>query len=545
MLRQAADSPAQGNDEHCLVTTKFDRERAIATRVFNPARPLGAVGDYDLVQQLGRCVFVGHHRVTKQAFAIRVLDPVPPGRPELIGRQLIVARAFASIDHPNVVRTIEVGVHAGRVYLVMEYLRGTTLESMIDMHGPLSIAQVIRIGAHLARGLEAVHQRGVAHRNLDAQTAIVVPSEHGRGTVKLVDFEIPSADDVVRIARHSMSPELVSGGDVDHRTDLYSLGVLLHRACTQQDPFEGSPIEILAMHRFRSVVRPPPVLAGVPAELAATIQRCLAVEPADRYGSAGEVIEALRHAAGELARRERPEAPVRPMTPLLDELDQLPTESRASARQVAPLQPPAPPAPVLAAAAAAAPAAPSLPPLGVDERAGSGRVIHAIDPARDSSGILIAPSGPARVVTALPMPLDASPARPRPRRRAMPWKPASILLAAFAAGALLSLWTGGGGGDVAPAPPAPPPPAEVRPAALPTVPSCPPSAPVLVPDVVLSADPVPSERPEGEALGASEDEVAPRKAPRRKSKSRRAKQASDAAVIDAEGDGIGRRRIDL
>src|SRR5690606_13634500 len=162
MSRPAADSPAQGTvellPEHCVVTTRF-RPPELATRVFTPGRPLGSIGDYELVQQLGRCMFVGHHRAAPQAFAIRLLDPVPPGRPWRRARQRSAARARAAIEHPNVVRTLEVGVHEGRVYLVMEYLRGTPLESLFELHGAPPIAQVIRIGTHVARGLEAAHGR--------------------------------------------------------------------------------------------------------------------------------------------------------------------------------------------------------------------------------------------------------------------------------------------------------------------------------------------------------------------------------------------------
>src|SRR5689334_8257144 len=107
---------------------------------------------------------------------------------------------------------------------------------------------------------------------------------------------------MVRLARPSMSPELCRGEAVDHRADLYSLGVLLHRVCTGRDPFEGSPIELLAMHRFRSVVRPELALAGVPEGLAAAIRRCLAAEPDARYQSATEVLEVLRGVARELGR---------------------------------------------------------------------------------------------------------------------------------------------------------------------------------------------------------------------------------------------------
>ncbi len=658
-MRPATEPPGLRVDEPNLATTRFLRPKRNgnnqATTRFEPSRPLGSIGEYDLVQQLGRCVFVGHHRVTRQPFAIRVLEPAPGGRRDRAERQLAVARALAAIDHPNVVRTIEVGLYEGRVYLVMEYLRGKTLESALELHGALPVSQAIRIGMHVARGLEAAHLRGIVHRNIDAGTVILEPSERGRSTVKLADFEIEPGDDVVRIARHSMSPELCRGGAIDHRTDLYSLGVLLHRVCTLKYPFEGTPIEILAMYRFRSVVRPPPALAGVPADLASTIQRCLSEDPADRPATAGEVLESLRRAADGLKRRDRnrPEAAERaratpsaepsvtsdPLDPVLLELEQLPTDEWAGGASGKPV--PAPAAPVAAApapvrvaaapapvparfaaeaaptllekpaprsvakaasgpaalaqtmlAAPAAPAAaktvvaagpaalaqtmlaapapaaaktviaapvPAGPPaaapavLGAPApaialkvpvpaamlAAASARSVppqaapEPIDPVGDSSGVLIAPSGPAHVAIALP--LDAAAAMPAPPRAIppfrVPWKPVAVLVAAITAGSVLSLWTTRGGSDgeaassaasatPAPASPATPAPAAAaQPAASPPlqVPTCAPGTPALVPDVVLSAG-VP--QPAAPAEPAEIRDEAPRKPPRRKSRPR-------------------------
>ena len=640
MPRSASESPAQrvGEPAHeaVLVTTQFrrpDPKHNPATVLFERSARFGAIGEYDLVQQLGRSMYVGHHRVTKQAFAIRLLDPVPPGRPELVQRQLAAARALASIDHPNVARTIEVGLHDGRVYLVMEHLRGKTLASALELHGAPSSAQAIRIGMHVARGLEAAHLRGITHRNLDADSVIVVPSERGKSTIKLVDFEIEPGDDFVRIARHSMSPELCRGGAIDHRSDLYSLGVLLHHVCTLKYPFEGSPIEIMAMYRFRSVARPTPALAGVPAALAATIQRCLREEPAERYRTAGEVLEALRHAAEGQGRRDRPEAQDRAWltepsgpaasdrggvaAPLALDVDSAPTEQRGSAESepvpvpIPPAPAPAPtPAPARASAwastlasapasawaptLASAPAPAAAPTLAAGPRSrqslpGMGfppapqgspppsaqslqaGVPEPVDAAAETSGVLVAPNGPRRVVTAMPLE-SVSARRPAPSPR-LPWKPIAVLFVAIAAGSVLSLWTTRDDepapaassvaveaeppGAAAPAPAAPAPaapapaaPAPAAPAAaappaatlptatlptatlptatLPAPPSCPPGAPVLVPDVVLSVGAVASE-PTGGARVSEVGEVRddqPRKQ-RRKSKSRKAKPAAD------------------
>ncbi|HWO19406.1 MAG TPA: protein kinase [Kofleriaceae bacterium] len=424
-----------------------------STTVFERSRALGAVGDYDLVQQLSGSVFVGQHRATKQPFAIRLLEPA--GRTDQLARQLAAARALTAIDHPNVVRTLEVGLHEGRVFLVMEYLRGTSLGSWLDVHGAPPVAQALRIGMHVARGLDALHQRGILHRNVDADTVMIVPSPTGKNTIKLVDIEIAPREELVRTARHSMSPELVRGGTIDHRSDLYSLGVLLYRACTLKYPFEGSPIEILAMYRFRSVMRPEPSLEGVPVELAATVQRLLSEDPAERQRSAADVVEALRRATDGSVRRDRRETPGRPGLAL--DADQIPTEQRGSlgSAPVAMSAPAPSPAKALYAAVTAAasaktlyapvPATPAAPAAPVMAAPASARSLYAPASAVSAAPVAAAMSAPvsaaspanARMVappaalTLLAAPKAAAPApAPAPISAAAAASPASPTLVA-------------------------------------------------------------------------------------------------------------------
>ena len=513
-----------------LATTQFRSEASEAngtTTVFEPPGVFGAIGDYNLVRRLGGQVFLAHHRATRQPFALRVLEPAPA----VAHRQLAEARALATIDHPNVGRVIEVGTDADRVYLVMEYLRGTTLASVLELHGALSSAQAIRIGALVAKGLHAAHRRGVVHRNLEVGAVIVLPSERGRSTLKLVDFAISDSPEVVRIPRHSMSPELCSGEPVDHRTDLYSLGVLLHRVCTGRDPFDGSPLEILAMHRFRSVVRPVPALDGVPGELAAVIRRCLCEDPAGRYPSAAEVIEALRLAANEPVRPGRPERPEpAERAALFVDVDPAAAEPRVTGAEG-----------IAAVAAAAAAAVPASAP---------NRVV--VD---EGSGILIVPGGaPARIATAVP--IEAG--RAWPRRR--PWMALLVLVAAMTGGAVLALSTMDRREDAREAEPAAsatpavrampapavavptmaaPSPAAPEPAAAPPAASCAPPR-ELVPDAVSAPDAIPAGavRAATRAAAAAAPDEPPRKRPHRehRSKSRRARAANpddddDAFVI--------------
>lgn len=519
MLHPASDLPtrefsAPGSvPDRQAETTEFrsgPSEANGTTTMFDPAGMFGVIGDYDLVRRLGRRVFLAHHRVTRQSFAVRVLDPAPERGAGLAQRQLADARALAMIDHPNVGRVIEVGADAGRVYVVMEYLRGTTLSSVLELHGTLSGAQAIRIGALIAKGLEAAHQRGIVHRHLEAGAVIVLPSDRGRSTLKLIDFAISESPEVVRIPRHSMSPELCSGGPVDHRTDLYSLGVLLHRVCTGRDPFEGSPIEINAMHRFRSVVRPPPVLVGIPDELSVVIQRCLCVDPAGRYRSAGEVIEALRRDTNESVRHDPPQPAGRAPAVFVDV------------------------APAAAARRASGSGGVVAPAVMVPASAPNAMMRD------DESGILIVPgNGRARIATAVQL----EGGRVRSRRR--PWMALLVLGVAMAGGSALALSTmdsGGGAPEVEQAASAEPS-ASASPAPAPAPAASVPAAPAsedLVPDAVSAPDALPPEAARAATRAAAEAQDPPPRKPR--AKRRRPAADDDGAVIIISDDKPRNRR---
>lgn len=526
-----------------------------ATRRFDPSAMLGHIGGYDLVHRLGRGVFVGQHSATRQELAVRVLDAVLPGRLDLLERQLAEVSALASIDHPNVVRAIEIGTDAGRVFMAMEYLRGTLLEAVLEMYGPPVPAQAIRIGTLVARGLAAAHAAGVVHRALETSAAMVMRSESGRCTIKLIDFAIAEGTEAVRVARPSMAPELVRGEAVDRRADIYSFGVLLHRVCTGRDPFAGSPIELLAMHRFRSVVRPELALAGVPGGLAAVIRRCLAEEPSGRYQSAEEVIEALRAAAYEIGQGE-PAAGARPAFTAEQPRPEMPAAAQA-APQVPTLMMRPPPkvmepmavAPTLMAPQGLVPEPPVTYPKG-----SAPRQIVGLVGLGDESGVLVMPGGRRpQVSTAGPLA-----AAPGPVRRKVPWGPIAVLSLATIIGAALALSTldsgtreaappaaaaspaaasaGAAGaasaaGAAAPAASTPmPAPAAAAPAAAQAPATAPTAAPTV--DVVAAPEARPTEpRPAASrASGASHDE--PRKTKRRERKAKRREHVDRSQQID-------------
>ena len=217
---------------------------------------------------------------------------------------LLEARASSSLAHPNICTIHEVGETDGELYIVMEFIEGKSLHDMIGDTG-LPPESVLRYGVQIASALSRAHDRGIVHRDLKAAN-IVITSD---GLVKVLDFGLarrvrgPVLDGATRsfeTAQDSstlsgtvsyMPPEVLRGEAVDYRSDLWALGVVLYEAASGRLPFEGRTgfeIGSAIMHQ-----QPKPLGPPVPPGLWATIQRCLAKEPSQRYQRASEVQAAL------------------------------------------------------------------------------------------------------------------------------------------------------------------------------------------------------------------------------------------------------------
>ncbi|HEU4926553.1 MAG TPA: serine/threonine-protein kinase [Vicinamibacterales bacterium] len=206
------------------------------------------------------------------------------------------ARVIASLSHPNVVAVYDIGDHDGLLYLVTELLTGGTLREMLAP-GPLGEQTIIDIATQVARGLSAAHAREIVHRDLKPENLFVTND----GVVKILDFglakprpherdrqldTLTSPHAVVGTIGY-MSPEQLTGDDVDGRSDLFSLGAVLYEAATGTPAFVGgsrSEIAAAILSSALPVAFPP----GISPALAQTIKRCLGRLRADRYQSAAD-----------------------------------------------------------------------------------------------------------------------------------------------------------------------------------------------------------------------------------------------------------------
>ena len=237
--------------------------------------------------------------------------------PESRARLLNEARAASMLRSPNIAVTYDIGEDNGTDFIVMEYVDGELLSSRVA-RGPLPVREAVDVGMQVADGLDEAHGRGIVHR--DIKSANLMRTE--RGLVKVLDFGLakflPTASPEVTRQQMTMagivvgtvsymSPEQALGRPVDHRADLFSLGVVLFELMTGRMPFEGTtPTEIID-HILHEV--PPPVsryTAGVPPTVDAVVARALEKDPVFRYQSARDLHTDLRQVADELDGAARP-----------------------------------------------------------------------------------------------------------------------------------------------------------------------------------------------------------------------------------------------
>ena len=244
-------------------------------------------------------VYRARHTLLDQDVAVKVLAPSLAADQEYVTRFFREAGAAGQIDHPNVIRVIDVGKFEDRYYLVMEYVAGDTLDRVIDTERRLSLERATKFIREIASGLAAAHRAGIIHRDVKPGNIIVSPD----GKPHLTDFGL---------ARHAenkkgltvegtflgtpeyASPEQVEGKKLDHRTDLYSLGVTYYQLLSGTLPFLGeSPMEI-AIKRTKEEPRPlENAFPGADSRSCAVVMKLLQPEPGQRYQSATDLIRDL------------------------------------------------------------------------------------------------------------------------------------------------------------------------------------------------------------------------------------------------------------
>ena len=257
-------------------------------------------------------VYRGRHKVIDKKVAIKVLRGEMARNKEITERFLQEARAASSIGNPHIIDISDFGTMAdGSTYFVMEYLSGKSLTAVMAEARPMPTARLLAIAKQIAAGLSAAHEAGIVHRDLKPDNVIILvrsspgTSASGRDFVKILDFGIAKVGgEASRLTQagsifgtpHYMSPEQAAGTQVDHRTDIYALGIMLYEMASGKVPFDADNfMGILTQHMYKVAV---PILALVPAPeispgLDAIIQKCLSKKVDGRYRTMDELIHDL------------------------------------------------------------------------------------------------------------------------------------------------------------------------------------------------------------------------------------------------------------
>jgi len=284
------------------------------------SEPLQIPGDildqkYELRQALGRggsgSVFLARHVYMDREVAIKLLHPGVQTDELFRARFFREAKLTSQLRHPNIVTVHDFGLANNTPYLVMEYVQGRTLRSLLHESGTLQLAEVIECGRQVAKALSAAHELGIVHRDLKPENIIITECQ-GEKQIKVLDFGIakffegiPPEDSegsyhteegIFQGTPRYASPEQIMNQPIDGRADIYSLGVILYEALTGMPPFSAqSSVEVAFMHVSADVV-PPSKRDGEanwPPALETLVMGMLAKKPEERVSDARYVVQTL------------------------------------------------------------------------------------------------------------------------------------------------------------------------------------------------------------------------------------------------------------
>jgi serine/threonine-protein kinase len=271
-------------------------------------------GKYRVERVLGvggmGCVVAATHLHLREQRAIKVMLPQASVDATLLARFLREAQSVARLSGEHVARVHDVGqLDSGIPYMVMEYVDGADLASMLRASGALPVEEAILYTLHACEALAEAHALGIVHRDLKPANLLVTRGTDGTPSLKVLDFGVAKTNEdmtqtgaMLGTPRY-MAPEQVRGLDVDPRADVWSLGVVLYELLTGTPAFDGkNQLDLLARVTDVEVEPPSARRAGIPAALDEVILRCLEKQPQRRYASVAELAAALEPFAAPDAR---------------------------------------------------------------------------------------------------------------------------------------------------------------------------------------------------------------------------------------------------
>jgi len=245
-------------------------------------------------------VFKAVDEVLGRTVAVKVLHPRYASDPTFVARFRQEAQAAANLSHPSIVNIYDWGRDGDTYYIVMEYVKGTDLKSLVAQEGPLDPRKAAEYAAQICSALAVAHGYDIIHRDIKPHNVVLAPD----GTIKVMDFGIARAGNTTMTQTGSVlgtaqyiSPEQAQGKQLSPASDLYSLGVTLYELVTGRPPFDADTPVATALKQVNDEPLPPrQIRASIPPALEAVILRAMRKNPAERYDSAAEMRDDLKRA---------------------------------------------------------------------------------------------------------------------------------------------------------------------------------------------------------------------------------------------------------
>ena len=243
-------------------------------------------------------VFKATDLLMRRPVAVKILKDEISADEQSVKRFENEFRAVAMLSHQNIVNIYDVSVRRTIKYIIMEYVEGITLKNYMQHREVLTLREIISYTTQILRAMDHAHKKGIIHRDIKPQNIMLLKN----GIIKVMDFgiaKLPNAETVTMTDKaigtvYYISPEQASGGEIDARSDLYSLGAMMYEMATGQMPFTGdSPVSVALMQVNETPTAPREINPHIPAGLEQIIMRAMEKDPAARYQSAEEMLSHL------------------------------------------------------------------------------------------------------------------------------------------------------------------------------------------------------------------------------------------------------------
>ncbi|HJS74476.1 MAG TPA: serine/threonine-protein kinase, partial [Vicinamibacteria bacterium] len=268
------------------------------------------LGAYRILSLLGRGgtaeVYKAFHPALKREVAVKVLLQEVSHDVDWVRRFQREVELLGQLDHPHILPIYDAGEHEGRPFLVMKYMVDTTtLRSQLQGQ-PWPLNRVVKVVAQVADALDAAHKAGVVHRDIKPSNILVTPDLR----CSVFDFGIAkpyrkgdttTGGDLIVGTPEFMSPEQCKGDRIDHRSDIYSLGIVTYQMLSGHVPFSAETAVGILMKHLTEPVPLPPKGVALPPSVTGVLRRAMARDPRERFSTAGELAESLSRAADQRA----------------------------------------------------------------------------------------------------------------------------------------------------------------------------------------------------------------------------------------------------